>query len=158
MLASYYLPGVTMDTDRLAQMEDVTRRYGQYRPCGGGLGVLWAGLVLGGLAAMLLYWTRSEYAAHALPAQSLWRFLRDTPLTSPGWLQIAATSAPFIAWLGILAIQREADRQFGAVTTEPVACGTRPRGPVWMAPVLVVMLACLLSGVLIWDAGAGAAR
>ena len=148
-----------MDIDRLALMEDVTRRYGKYRPCGGGLGVLWGGLVLGVLGGLLFYWTRAEYAAHALPSQSLWRFLRDTRLTSPGWLQLAATLAPFAAWLGMLAIQRWIDRQFGAVTTEPnVECRTRPRGPTWMAPFLVVMFACLLSGILIWDAPAAAAR
>src|SRR5215208_188515 len=126
MLASSYFSGVIMDTDRLAHLEDVTRCYGRYRPCGGGLGVLWGGLVLGVLAAMLLYWTRSEYAAHALPSQTLWRFLRATRLTSPVWLQVAATLAPFAAWLGMLAIQRWIDRRFGAVTTEPnVECRTR---------------------------------
>lgn len=93
-----------MDRDRLAHMEDVTRRYGKYRPCGAGLGVLWGGLLLGVLGVLLLQWTRHEYAASAVPSQTLWRFLRDTPLTPPGWLQIAATVSPFIGWLGLLAI------------------------------------------------------
>ncbi len=145
-----------MDTDRLAHMEDVTRRYGRYRPCGAGLGVLWGGLLLGALGGLLLQWTRTEHAARALPSQTLWRFLRDTPLTTPGWLQVAAILAPLIAWLGIVAIQSGVDRQFGAVTTESsTVCRTRPRGPWWMAPFLVVMFACLLSGILVWDAAGG---
>jgi hypothetical protein len=148
-----------METDRLAHIADVTRRYGKYRPCGAGLGVLWGGLLLGGLGALQLQWTQHEYALKALPTQTLWRFLRDTPLTPPGWLQLAAVAAPFAAWLGLLAIQAWVDRQFGAVTTTEGGslCG-RPRGPWWMAPVLVGLLACLLSGVLIWDAAAGAVR
>src|SRR5438477_6980235 len=114
MLASSYPWGHIMNTERLAHLEDLTCRYGRYRPCGAGLGVLWGGLVLGTLGGMLLYWTRAEYAALALPSQTFWRFLRDTPLTSPDWLQFAAGPAPFAAWAGIVAIQEEIDRQFGA--------------------------------------------
>ena len=147
-----------MDTDRLAHIEDVTRRYGKYRPCGGGLGVVWGGLVLGALGALLVQWTGTEYSARALPAQTLWRFLRDTRLDPPAWLQAAAIAAPFISWLGLLGIQAWVDRRFGAVTTAPQASRDRPRGPRWMAPFLVLMLAALLAGVTVWDAGTIATR
>src|SRR6266850_8355519 len=101
MRTSHRESGEAMDTNRLAQMEDVTRRYGKYRPCGAGLGVIWGGLLLGGLGVLLLQWTRSEYAARALPAQTFWRFLRDTPLMPPGWLQAAAMASPVVGWLGL---------------------------------------------------------
>lgn len=146
-----------MDTTRLAHLEDVTRRYGKYRPCGAGLGVAWGGLLLGVLGALMVQWTLAAYAAHAAPAQTLWRFLRDTPLTPPGWLQLAAMATPFAAWLGLLAIQSAVDRRFGTVTVEssPAFC-PRPRGPRWMPPFFVGMMACLLSAVLIWDAPSAA--
>ena len=147
-----------MDTERLARMEDVTRRYGKYRPCGAGLGVVWGGLLLGTLGLLQLRWAQHEYADHAIAAQSLWRFLRDTQLTPPGWLQAAAVASPFAAWLGLVAIQAWVDRQFGAVTTTESGLCSRPRGPWWMAPFLVVFLACLLSGLVIWDAPAAALR
>ena len=83
-----------MDSTRLARLEDVTRRYGRYRPCGAGLGVLWGGLLLAALGLMMLRWTTTEYAAHALQTQTLWRFLRDTPLTPPMWLVVAAVAWP----------------------------------------------------------------
>ena len=149
-----------MDTDRLARLEDVTRRYGKYRPCGAGLGVVWGGLLLGGLGLMMLQWTRTEYAARALGSQSLWRFLRDTPLTPPAWLVVAAVASPFVGWVGLVAIQRWVDRQFGAVTADGEVSGCaawRPKGPRWLAPAMVVMMAAMLSGVVIWDTQAGAA-
>jgi hypothetical protein len=146
-----------MHRNRLAHLEDVTRRYGAYRPCGAGLGVLWGGLLLGALGVLLLQWTRNAYATSAEPSQTLWRFLRDTPLPPPDWLQVAATATPFIGWLGLLAIQQAVDRQFGAVTTESPSCD-RPRGPRWMPPFVVVLLACLLAGALIWTDGAAATR
>lgn len=149
-----------MDSTRLARLEDVTRRYGRYRPCGAGLGVLWGGLLLAALGLMMLRWTTTEYAAHALQTQTLWRFLRDTPLTPPMWLVVAAVAWPFIGWLGLLAIQRWVDGQFGAVTAEGVtgACAAwRPKGPRWLVPAMVVLLACLLSGVVIWDVQTAAA-
>jgi len=146
-----------MDTDRLEHIEDVTRRYGKYRPCGAGLGVLWGGLLLGTLGLLMLEWTRHAYAASAVPSQTFWRFLRDTALTPPGWLQVAAITAPFIGWLGLLAIQRAVDRQFGAVTTDP-ASRECPRRPRWLLPSFVVLLACLLSGALLWADRAAAAR
>jgi hypothetical protein len=146
-----------MDTERLAHIEDLTRRYGKYRPGGAGLGAIWGGLLLGTLGALLLQWTRTAYAARAVPAQTLWRFLRDTPLPPPGWLQLAAIALPVVAWLGLLAIQTWVDRRFGAVTTAPTSCA-RPRGPLWMAPFVVVLLACLLSGALIVSDGTAAAR
>jgi hypothetical protein len=137
-------------------MEDVTRRYGKYRPCGAGLGVVWGALILGTLGLLMLKWAGAEYGVRALPSQSLWRFLRSTPLTPPGWLQIAAVLAPFVAWGGLVAIQSWVDRQFGEVTTDGSDCARR-RAPRWMAPFFVGMLACLLSGVLLWDAQASAA-
>ena len=147
-----------MDTERLARMEDVTRRYGRYRPCGAGLGVVWGGLLLGTLGLLQLQWAQHEYARHALPSQTLWRFLRDTPLTPPGWLQIAAMASPFVAWLGLVGIQAWVDRQFGAVTTAESSVCSRPRGPWWMAPFVVALPACALSGLVIWDAPGAALR
>ena len=135
-------------------MQDITQRYGKYRPCGAGLGVVWGGLLLGGLGLMVLQWAQHEYAARALASQSLWRFLRDTRLTPPGWLQVAAVVCPFIAWLGLVLIQQWIDRRFGAVTAlgSSSACALwRPRGPRWLPPATVVMLACVLSGVMVWD-------
>jgi hypothetical protein len=159
MWALTFAAGDSMDTERLARMADVTRRYGKYRPCGAGLGVVWGGLLLGTLGLLQWQWAQQEYARHAVASQSLWRFLRDTPLTPPGWLQIAAVAAPFVAWLGLVGIQAWVDRQFGAVTTsESAGVCSRPRGPRWMAPFLVILLACLLSGVVIWDAPGAALR
>jgi hypothetical protein len=146
-----------MDRDRLEHIEDVTRRYGKYRPCGAGLGVLWGGLLLGSLGLLTLEWTRSEYITRAADAQTFWRFLRDTPLIPPAWLQLAAIASPFIGWLGLAGIQRRIDRQFGAVTADPAALDC-PRRPRRVMPSFVVLLACLLSGVLIWDVRAAAAR
>ena len=147
-----------MDIEHLARLEDVTRRYGRFRPCGAGLGVTWSGLLLAALGLLTLQWTRHEYAARALPSQTFWRFLRDTPLTPPGWLQLAAVLAPFVAWMGLLAIQAWVDRQFGAVTTEPEVCARPLKGPRWLAPMLVVLMACLMAGVLIYDGQLGAVR
>jgi len=147
-----------MDTERLARLEDVTRRYGNYRPCGAGLGVVWGGVLLGILGALLLQWTLAEYAERAVASQTVWRFMRDAPLTPPGWLQIAAIAAPFVAWLGLVAIQTWVDRQFGAVTTTGTLASCRRSAPRWFAPMVVVMMACLLSGILIWDASTPAAR
>ena len=146
-----------MDGERLEQMKDVTRRYGRYRPCGAGLGVLWGGLLLGTLGVLMLQWTRNEYTARAVESQTFWRFLRDTPLMPPGWLQLAALASPFIAWLGLLTIQQGVDRQFGAVTVDS-ASRECPRRPRWVMPSFVVLLACLLSAALIWADRAAAAR
>jgi len=41
-----------MTTDRLTRLEDLTRRYARYRPCGAGLGVMWGGVLLAALAAL----------------------------------------------------------------------------------------------------------
>src|SRR5437764_12640948 len=105
MFMSSSWSGAFMPTDRLAHLEDVTRRYGKYRPCGAGLGVLWGGLVLGTLGFLSLEWTRSEYAVHAAQSQTYWRFLRDTTLLPPRWLVVAAFVAPFLAWRGLVVIQ-----------------------------------------------------
>jgi hypothetical protein len=35
-----------MNSDGLARLEDLTRRYARFRPCGAGLGVVWGGLLL----------------------------------------------------------------------------------------------------------------
>jgi hypothetical protein len=143
-----------MDSDRLTHMQDVTRRYGKYRPCGAGLGVLWGGFLLGALGLMLLQWAWHEHAVHATASQTLWRFLRDTRLTPPGWLQLAAVISPFVAWLGLVLIQQWVDGRFGAVTladTTSECAPWRPRGPQWLPPVMVVVLACVLVGIMIWD-------
>ncbi|MEN3338400.1 MAG: hypothetical protein V7647_2076 [Acidobacteriota bacterium] len=158
MTSSAFRPEPFVDTDRLARLEDVTRRYGRFRPCGAGLGVIWGGLLLGALGLLMLAWTRSEYAAHALAGQTFWRFLRDTHLTPPGWLQLAGTLSPFVAWLGLVAIQAWVDGAFGAVTTEPEPCARRLRGPRWFAPSIVVLLAGVMCGVIIWDAQLAAGR
>jgi hypothetical protein len=146
-----------MDTDRLELLKDVTRRYGKYRPCGAGLGVLWGGLLLGTLGVLMLQWLRGEYLAGAAESQTFWRFLRDTQLTPPQWLQLAAIGSPFLGWLGLALIQQRVDRQFGAVTADPASldCPRRPRA---VMPSFVVLLACLLAGVLIWDEGAAGTR
>lgn len=146
-----------MNMDRLEHLADVTRRYGRYRPCGAGLGVLWGGLILGALGALVLLWTRTEYAARAIAAQTFWRFLRDTPLAPPGWLQAAALAAPLLAWLGLIAIQQWVDARFGAVTAAPASHG-RSRAPTWFAPAIVVTLAGVLAAVVLWDAGTAAVR
>jgi hypothetical protein len=147
-----------MDTERLERMEDVTRRYGTYRPCGAGLGVIWGGVLLGALGLLLLQWTLREYAEQGAPAQTLWRFMRDSQLTPPWWLQAAAMAAPFVAWTGLVAIQAWVDRQFGAVTVAGATVNCRRTAPRWFAPTVVAMLACLLSGVLVWDARGDAVR
>ena len=145
-----------MDTEQLAQMEDVTRRYGSYRPCGAGLGVVWGGVILGMLGLMLMQWTQHEYGQRAVESQSLWRFMRDTPLSPPAWLQIAAIASPFVAWLGLVGIQAWVDRRFGTVTTDGSSLSCARRGPRWLAPVVVMMMAGLLSGVVLWDASTAA--
>jgi hypothetical protein len=150
--------GEDMDIERLARMEDVTRRYGNYRPCGAGLGVVWGGVLLGVLGAMLLQWTLREYAARGVDSQTLWRFTRDTPLTPPPWLQLAAIAAPFVAWFGLVAIQTWVDRRFGAVIADGSTQSCRRSAPRWFAPMVVMMMACLLSGVLVWDASTSASR
>jgi hypothetical protein len=146
-----------MDPKRLAYLEDLTGRYGRYRLCGAGLGVAWGGLVLVGLGILLLQWARGAFAVQGLASQTLWRFLRDTPPETPGWLQLAATAAPFIGWVGLLALQAWADRKFGTVTLESsaVVC-RRPRGPRWLPPFLVILMACLLLGTVLWEAATAA--
>jgi hypothetical protein len=145
-----------MDTERLAHLEDVTRRYGRFRPCGAGLGVIWGGILLGALGVSMLQWTRHAYAHGALPSQSFWRFLRDTPLTTPDWLQFAATLAPFVAWTGLVLIQRWVDARFGAVTPQQEACARRLKGPRWMVPGMVIGIGCALAATILWDAGRAA--
>jgi hypothetical protein len=116
--------------------------------------VVWGGVLLGALGVLLLQWASNEYAARASASQTLWRFLRDTPLTPPGWLQAAAVISPFVAWLGLVVIQQWIDRRFGEVTSlsSTEECGRwRPRGPRWLPPVMVVVLASALTGVMIWD-------
>ena len=107
-----------MNREQLEHMEDVTRRYGKYRPCGAGLGVLWGGLILGTLGALTLRWMRSDYLARAAVAQTFWRFLRDTQLIPPGWLQLAALVSPFLGWLGLMVIQHSVDRRSEEHTSE----------------------------------------
>ena len=148
--------GTVMNTKRLAQMDDVTRRYGSYRPCGAGLGVVWGGVLLGLLGVMLLQWSQHEYAQRAVESQSLWRFMRDTPLSPPAWLQLAAIASPFVAWFGLVAIQAWVDRQFGTVTTDGSSMSCARPGPRWFAPVVVIMMACVLSAVVLWDASTAA--
>jgi len=147
-----------MNTEQLAHMADVTRRYGRFRPCGAGLGVIWAGLLLGTLGILSLQWTWQAYTADALAGQTFWRFLRDTPMTPPGWLQLAALLAPFVGWAGLVVIQAWVDGQFGAVTAEAEACGRPLKGPRWMAPFMVMLMAGLLAGVLVWDGQLAAVR
>ncbi len=147
-----------MNTEQLARMEDVTRRYGSYRPCGAGLGVVWGGVLLGLLGALLLQWTQHEYAQRAAQSQTLWRFMRDTPLPPPTWLQLAAIASPFVAWVGLMGIQSWVDRQFGTVTTDGSSLSCSRRAPRWFAPIVVIMMACVLSAVVLWDASATAMR
>src|SRR4051794_3305870 len=149
MQSSTFGPEPFMDPERLTRIEDITRRYGKFRPCGAGLGVIWGGLLLAALGVLMLAWTRNEYAARAAVGQTFWRFLRDTQLTPPTWLQLAATLSPFVGWLGLVAIQAWVDHGFGAVTTEPEACARRLRGPRWFAPAIVILLACVMAGVII---------
>jgi MFS family permease len=139
-----------MTTDRLTRLEDLTRRYARYRPCGAGLGVMWGGVLLAALAALFFAWTWQVYTAQPLSAISLWRFLRTSNLTPPAWLVIAAAVTPFVAWAGMRGIQQWVDGHFGAVeSNEP--CKALIQGPHWMAPFLVVLIGTLLCGILIWD-------
>jgi hypothetical protein len=146
-----------MNPDRLSRLEDLTRRYARYRPCGAGLGVLWGGILLATLAALFLYWALTTYASAPLATAGLWRFLRTSRLAPPAWLVIAAAVTPFVAWGGLAGIQEWVDQHFGAVeSNEP--CDAFIRGPRWMAPFLVAMLATLLCGTVLWDAaGTGSA-
>jgi len=149
------LPGrFSIDTNRLRQIEDVTRRYAKYRPCGAGLGVLWGGALLALLGVLLVKWTTTAYATLAEPSQSFWRFLRSTQLTPPLWLSAAAVAAPFLAWLGLHAIQYWVDRRFGTViaTDATAECPRRPR---WLLPGFVALMSVLLGAILIWDSGSG---
>lgn len=145
-----------MNADRLSRLEDLTRRYARYRPCGAGLGVAWGGVLLAVLAALFFSWAWHAYPAPPPSAMSLWRFLRTSQLTPPAWLVIAAALTPFVAWAGMRGIQAWVDRHFGAVESRE-ACGALIQGPDWMAPFMVVMMATLLCGVLIWDAAARSA-
>jgi len=146
-----------MTADRLARLEDLTRRYARYRPCGAGLGVLWAGALLVMLTALFLWWTLSAYAAASASSVSLWRFLRSSPLVPPAWLVLAAAATPFAAWLGLTGIQDWVDGHFGAVESgeRGVSCAGRIRGPHWMPSVLVGIMAVVLSGLLLVDATRG---
>jgi hypothetical protein len=149
-----------MNTDRLRRLEDLTRRYARYRPCGAGLGVAWGGVLLAALAALFFTWAWTAYTAQPLSAVSLWRFLRTSPLTPPTWLIIAAAVTPFVAWAGLRGIQEWVDRHFGAVegTVEShAACGALIQGPNWMPPFLVVLMGSVLCGILVWDAAARSA-
>jgi len=143
-----------MNPDRLKHIEDLTRRYAKYRSCGAGLGVVWGGLLLSLLAAFLLRWCWTAYSSAAVQNQTLWRFLRTTELVPPAWLVAAAAATPFVAWVGLNGIQRWVDRRFGTVESqEPV--DQFPRGPSWFFPAVVVVMACALFGVLVWDSAAG---
>jgi hypothetical protein len=145
-----------METNRLSRLEDLTRRYARYRPCGAGLGALWGGVLLATLAGLFLYWALGAYASEPLATSGLWRFLRTSRLVPPAWLVIAAVVTPFVAWGGLRGIQEWVDQHFGAVEgNEP--CDARLRGPYWMAPFLVVLMATILSAVMVWDAAGGSA-
>jgi hypothetical protein len=143
-----------MDTERLKQIEDVTRRYAKYRVCGAGLGVLWGGALLALVGVLLIKWTVTAYLTLASPSQSFWRFLRSTQLTPPLWLSLAAVAAPFLAWLGLRAIQRWVDHRFGTVigAETAVECPRRPR---WLLPGFVGLMSVLLGAVLVWDREGG---
>jgi hypothetical protein len=143
-----------MNPDRLRHIEDLTRRYARYRPCGAGLGVVWAGMLLALLGALLIQWTGSAYASLGTPSESFWRFLRSRELVPPGWLVAAAAATPFLAWVGLNRIQRWVDRRFGTVQSQEPP-DTYPRGPRWFFPAVVVFMACLLCGMLVWDAATG---
>ena len=143
-----------MDMQRLKQIEDVTRRYAKYRVCGAGLGVLWGGALLALLGALLVKWTVTAYLTLANPSQSFWRFLRSTQLTPPLWLVIAAVAAPFLAWVGLRAIQRWVDHRFGTVIGAQAAAEC-PRRPQWLLPGFVALLSVLLGAILVWDSESG---
>src|SRR4051812_19358621 len=100
-----------MNSERLTRLEDLTRRYARYRPCGAGLGVVWGGVLLAALTALFVYWALGAYGS-ASPSLGLWRFLRTSRLTPPAWLAIVAALTPFVAWGGMAAIQEWVDRHF----------------------------------------------
>jgi hypothetical protein len=144
-----------MNPDQLSRLEDVTRRYARYRPCGAGIGVLWGGALLGLLGGLVARWALSAYAAHAAQAlrdDGLWHFLRSSRMAPPGWLAAAGFVTPFLAWLGLAAIQRAVDRSYGAVEGMETS-----RLPQWAAAKLVACVALLFIALQAWDSAAALA-
>ena len=136
-----------MNLDRLARLEDLTRRYAKNRPCGAGLGVLWGGVLLGLLEGMLVGWMMTEYVARPDRSTGFWRFSRTAQLATPSWLGWVALATPFLAWLGLMAIQGWVDRRCGAVESRE---GSN-RYPKWAAPKMVAAMACLFFVLQAWD-------
>jgi len=145
----------------LAQLDDLTRRYARYRPCGAGLGAFWGGVLLMALTGLVFRWTVTAYgespgAAPRTP-DAYWQFLRSAPLFPPPWLVLAAAAVPFVAWFGITIIQRWVDRRFGTVrAADDRELRAVFRGPRWIAPAAVGGLAAAMAARVLFDAAHGA--
>ena len=107
-----------MTQNRLAHIEDLTRRYAKYRPCGGGLGTLCGAILLQFFIGLVLGWILRQVET-GTQSQSFWQFLAEAHLVTPISLKVAAIATPFLAWLGILLSQWWVDRRFGAVEGLP---------------------------------------
>ena len=136
-----------MNPQRLAQLEDLTRRYAKYRPCGAGLGVLWGGFLLGLLDGMMLGWLLTGYVSRSNPTENLWRFTRGSNLATPTWLAWAALALPFLAWMGLQGIQAWVDHRFGTVE------GLEPsqRFSKWRIPIPLTAMALGMGSLLVMD-------
>lgn len=128
-----------MNLDRLARLEDLTRRYAKHRPCGAGLGMLWGGLVYQFFAGLVLGWVLRQVEPSAT-LKDLARALFRAQMKTPVFLEAAAIATPLAVWLGVFFIQRQVDRRFGVVAAEPATGQAILR---WFMPGFVILLAGL---------------
>lgn len=122
-----------MTPDRLTHIEDLTRRYAKYRPCGAGLGALSGGIIYQLFAGSVLGWVLRQ----AEPLNGFKEVLRAR-IHTPPFLQVLAITVPLFIWLSILLIQKRVDRRFGVVTGEAQRDFLTVR---WLAPGAVILLA-----------------
>jgi hypothetical protein len=125
-----------MTPDRLAHIENLTRRYARYRPCGAGLGALWGGIVYQFFAGMALGWVLRQVEPCAT-LRDFARALFRSQAHLPRLLVVSAIAAPLLIWLGVYLIQRGVDRRFGRVVGEPHEGIQFPR---WLLPGFVILV------------------